>query len=77
MSKIYRAWFLLLIAGSLSFAQQIVTLTSGTQLQGRFVGGNANAIEFIDQQGSKHKINISQIQSLVFTGPCQRQVETS
>jgi hypothetical protein len=69
MSKIYRAWFLLLIAGSLSFAQQIVTLTSGTQLQGRFVGGNANAIEFIDQQGSKHKINISQIQSLVFTGP--------
>jgi len=69
MTKIYRAALIFLMAGSLAFAQQVLTLTTGTQLQGRYVGGNANTVEFIDQQGSKHKINISQIQSLVFTGP--------
>ena len=69
MTKIYRASVLLLIAGSLAFAQQVLTLTTGTQLQGRYVGGDANTIKFIDQQGSRHKINISQIQSLVFSGP--------
>ena len=69
MTKIYRASILLLIAGSLSFAQQALTLTTGTQLQGRYVGGDANTIKFLDQQGSRHKINISQIQSLVFSGP--------
>ena len=66
MTKIYRASILLLIAGSMAFAQQVLTLTTGTQLQGRYVGGDANTIKFLDQQGSRHKINISQIQSLVF-----------
>ena len=69
MQRIYRAAVLLLIAGSLALAQQVLTLTSGAQLQGRYAGGKANTIEFIDQQGSRHKIDISQIQSLVFTGP--------
>src|ERR1700689_2137310 len=69
MPKIYRAAILLLIAGSLAFAQQVLLLTSGTQLQGRYAGGKANTIEFIDQQGARHKIDISQIQSLVFGGP--------
>jgi hypothetical protein len=69
MIKIYRASILLLIAGSLALAQQVLTLTTGTQLQGRYVGGDSNTIKFIDQQGSRHKINISQIQSLVFSGP--------
>jgi hypothetical protein len=44
-------------------------LTGGTQLQGRYAGGKADTIEFIDQQGGRHKFNISQIQSLVFSGP--------
>ena len=69
MPKIYRAATLLLIAGSLAFAQQVLLLTSGTQLQGRYAGGKANTIEFIDQQGARHKFDISQIQSLVFSGP--------
>ncbi len=69
MPKIYRAAILLLIAGSLAFAQQVLLLNSGTQLQGRYAGGKANTIEFIDQQGARHKIDISQIQSLVFSGP--------
>jgi hypothetical protein len=69
MVKIYRASILLLIAGSLAFAQQVLMLTTGTQLQGRYVGGNENTVKFLDQQGSVHKINISQIQSLTFSGP--------
>ncbi len=69
MVKIYRASALLLIAGSLAFAQQVLLLTSGVQLQGRYAGGKSNKIEFIDQQGARHKFNISQIQSLVFSGP--------
>jgi hypothetical protein len=69
MPKIYRAAVLLLIAGSLAFGQQILLLTSGAQLQGRYAGGKADNIEFIDQQGARHKFNISQIQSLVFSGP--------
>jgi hypothetical protein len=69
MVKIYRASIILLIAGSLALAQQVLTLTTGTQLQGRYVGGDSNTIKFMDQQGSRHKINISQIQSLVFSGP--------
>jgi hypothetical protein len=69
MVKIYRASVLALIACSLALAQQVLTLTTGTQLQGRYTGGNADTIKFLDQQGSTHKINISQIQSLVFSGP--------
>lgn len=69
MTKIYRVAVLLLIAGSLAFSQQVLLLTTGTQLQGRYDGGDANTIKFIDQQGGKHKFNISLIQSLVFSGP--------
>jgi len=69
MGKIYCSSVLVLIAGSLAFAQQVLTLTTGTQLQGRYAGGNANTVKFVDQQGSPHKIDISQIQSLVFSGP--------
>jgi hypothetical protein len=69
MSKIYRAAVLLMIAGSLAFSQQVLLLTTGTQLQGRYDGGDAKTIKFIDLQGGKHKVNISLIQSLVFSGP--------
>ncbi|HTB19435.1 MAG TPA: hypothetical protein VK708_15045 [Bryobacteraceae bacterium] len=69
MVKIYRVAVLILIAGSLAFAQQVLLLTNGTQLQGRYAGGNAGTVEFLDQQGGRHKFKISQIQSLVFSGP--------
>jgi hypothetical protein len=69
MHKISRAAVLLMMAGSLAFSQQVLLLTTGTQLQGRYDGGDANTIKFIDQQGGKHKFNISLIQSLVFSGP--------
>ena len=69
MHKIFRAAVLLMMAGSLAFSQQVLLFTTGTQLQGRYDGGDANTIKFIDQQGGKHKFNISMIQSLVFSGP--------
>ncbi len=69
MTKIHRAAALLLMAGSVAFAQQVLILTTGAQVQGRYVGGDDNTIKFLDQQGSRHKFPISQVQSLVFTGP--------
>ncbi len=69
MAKIYRAVVLMMIAGSLAFSQQVLLLTTGTQLQGRYDGGDSNTVKFIDQQGGRHKFNISLIQSLVFSGP--------
>ncbi len=69
MTNTYRVAVLLLMAGSLAFAQQVLLLNGGTQLQGRYDGGDANTIKFIDQQGGRHKFSISQIQSLVFSGP--------
>jgi len=77
MVKIYRASIILLIAGSLAFAQQVLLLTTGTQLQGRYTGGDENTIKFIDQQGSRHKFNVSQIQSLVFSGPLPSSTDAS
>jgi hypothetical protein len=68
MTKIHRAAALLLLAGSAAFAQQVLILTTGAQVQGRYVGGDADNIKFLDQQGSRHKFPISQVQSLVFTG---------
>ena len=54
MVKTYRVAVLILIAGSLAFAQQVLLLTNGTQLQGRYAGGNAGTVEFLDQQGGRH-----------------------
>jgi hypothetical protein len=69
MITLPRTAVLLLIAGSLAFAQQVLTLTTGAQVQGRYTGGDANTIKFLDQQGNRHKFPISQIQSLIFSGP--------
>jgi hypothetical protein len=68
MSTIHRLMLLLLIAINLATAHVLV-LNSGTQLEGRYVGGNADTVMFIDDHGNRHKFNISEIQSLLFNGP--------
>jgi hypothetical protein len=69
MAKIQHLTLLLLIAGNLALAQQVVVLNNGTRLQGRYDGGNADTLLFIDEHGSRHKFNIAEIQSLMFNTP--------
>ncbi len=64
MTNIHRITLLLLV-GVAGFAQQVLVLNSGTRLEGRFDGGNADTIRFIDEHGNRHKFNISEIQSLI------------
>lgn len=59
----------LMIAGAIALAQQVLILNSGAQIQGRYDGGNANSISFIDAHGDKHKFDIAEVQSLIVDGP--------
>lgn len=65
-SKIQLIVVLLLAMGNIAVAQQILVLNGGTQLHGRYDGGNADTILFIDEHGNRHKFNISEVQSLIF-----------
>ncbi len=70
MSRIYRTALLILIAGHLALAQQMIILNNGTRIQGRYDGGNADTVYLIDDHGHRHKIKIDEIQALVFNpGP--------
>ena len=64
MTKIHSLVLCLSIAGPIAFSQQLIVLNNGTQLAGRFDGGNADTIRFIDERGNLHKFNVSEIQSL-------------
>jgi hypothetical protein len=50
-----------------AFSQNTLILNSGVQIDGRYDGGNADTVTFIDQHGGRHKFNIAEIQSLIFT----------
>lgn len=50
---------------SLSFAQQILILTNGTEIRGRFVSGNSSTITFTDDRGATHRFNTAKVQSLI------------
>jgi hypothetical protein len=47
-------------------AQQLLVLNSGVQMEGRYDGGNADTVWFIDDHAGRHRFNITEIQSLVF-----------
>jgi hypothetical protein len=64
MTKIHCLVFCLFVAGPIAFSQQLIVLNNGTQLEGRFDGGNADTIRFIDEHGNRHKFNVSEVQSL-------------
>jgi hypothetical protein len=49
-------------------AQQTVVLNGGQVMQGRYDGGNADTIFFIDEHGNRHRFNISEVQDLRFNG---------
>lgn len=49
-----------------SRAQQLLVLNSGIEMEGRYDGGNADTVWFIDDHAARHRFNISEIQSLVF-----------
>jgi hypothetical protein len=66
MRMIDRVALLMLVAGNLGLAQQALNLNSGIRLQGRYDGGTADTVRFIDEHGVRHKFNISEIQSLEF-----------
>lgn len=68
MGPLHRIAFCLLTTGALSFAQQILTLNDGTRIAGRYDGGDADTVRFIDEHASQHKFNIHEVQSIVFTG---------
>ena len=68
MATIGRVSVLLLATSTMALAQNVLTLTNGVRLQGRYDGGNANTVTFIDDHGNRHKFNIKEIQSLVFNG---------
>ena len=51
---------------SASLAQQLLVLNSGIEMEGRYDGGNADTVWFIDDHAGRHRFNITEIQSLVF-----------
>jgi hypothetical protein len=66
MGNIHRLSILLLVTGGLAFSQHVLVLNGGTQIHGRFDGGNADNVSFLDEHGHRHKFNISEIQSVIF-----------
>ncbi len=69
MAKIHQVALTLLLPFTFAAAQQTITLNDGTQYQGRFAGGTADLVSFVDQQGIRHRFGVNQIQSLYFSGP--------
>ncbi len=58
-----------LFGANLAVAQQTLVLNGGTALHGRYDGGNADTVFFVDDHGNRHRFNISEIQNLMFNGP--------
>ena len=51
-------------------AQQTLILNGGQVLHGRYDGGNADSINFIDEHGDRHRFGIGEVQNLMFNqGP--------
>ena len=69
MIRTERVILLLLAATAIASSQQVLVLTSGTQLEGRYDGGKPDTVYFIDEQGNRHKFSTYEIQSLTFNSP--------
>ncbi len=66
MNQVLRQALSVLLFGVAAFGQQALILNSGTRIPGRYDGGNADTVSFIDEHGNRHKFTIDEIQSLVF-----------
>lgn len=69
MIRTDRLVLLLLTTAAVARPQQVLTLTTGTRLEGRYDGGKADTVYFIDEHGNRHKFSIYEIQSLTFNPP--------
>jgi len=58
MDKIVRFTCLLLFGGCTVYAQQVLLLNSGTRIEGRYDGGKADTVYFIDEHGNRHKFKL-------------------
>lgn len=47
-------------------AQQTLVLNGGQVMNGRYDGGSADTVFFIDEHGNRHRFNISEVQDLRF-----------
>lgn len=68
MSKTSYLAAILLFGGNLGIAQQTLIMNGGQILHGRYDGGSADTVFFIDEHGNRHRFNISEIQNLMFNG---------
>jgi hypothetical protein len=66
MAKIQSIAALVPASAVISWGQQTLILINGTEIQGRYDGGNADHIAFIDQQGNAHRFSIAEVQNLAF-----------
>jgi hypothetical protein len=66
MRNLISVAFLLLAATKASQGQQLLVLNTGTEIEGRYDGGNADTVWFIDDHAGRHRFNITEIQSLIF-----------
>jgi len=73
MCKVYPVALIGLAFAALAFGQQTVVLNDGTQIRGRYDGGNANNVSLIDEHGNRHRFNINQIRSVMFNNPPGQQ----
>jgi hypothetical protein len=69
MNRVFRVMVLSLTIVATALAQHVVILTAGAQIHGRYEGGNADTVSFLDEHGDRHKFNSAEIQSVVFNGP--------
>jgi hypothetical protein len=47
----------LVLGGNLAIAQQTLVMNGGQILHGRYDGGNADTVFFIDDHGNRHRFN--------------------
>ena len=77
MNRILLSAVLVMAGAAATFAQQTLILNSGARIPGRYDGGKADTVYFIDEHGNRHKFNLDEIQSLVFNGTAPPTSEIS
>jgi hypothetical protein len=66
-----------LLGAAPAVAQQTLILNGGQVMHGRYDGGNADTIFFIDEHGNRNRFNISEIQDLRFSGQSAERYESA
>src|SRR5690242_18193963 len=66
MTKIPHIAVLFAFAGATALAQQVLVLTNGDQIHGRYAGGSSDTVRFVDERGNEHRFRIDEIQSMIF-----------